>query len=160
MRLVSSELGNTPTICRASYVHPMVIARYVDDGETIPLPKARCSAANRGRHSAFGGRAGAGRVSRPAFSAIDAESVQPKGGSCSGRRLSTIRAESYVSAHGTRGDRSVGALVGRRRRSADHRSAPCSAGRARTCMAIFARWRMFTTLSQHALPSPARSGGA
>jgi DNA topoisomerase-1 len=49
MRLVSSELGNTPTICRASYVHPMVIARYVDDGETIPLPRSRRSAANRGR---------------------------------------------------------------------------------------------------------------
>jgi DNA topoisomerase-1 len=53
MRLVSSELGNTPTICRKSYVHPMVIARYLDDGETIPLPRARRSAANRGQaHSA------------------------------------------------------------------------------------------------------------
>ncbi|HTE48190.1 MAG TPA: hypothetical protein VK636_23295 [Gemmatimonadaceae bacterium] len=53
MRLVSSELGNTPTICRASYVHPMIIARYVDDGETIALPRARRNAANRGRaHSA------------------------------------------------------------------------------------------------------------
>jgi DNA topoisomerase-1 len=49
MRLVSSELGNTPTICRASYVHPMVIAKYVDDGETIPLPKSRRGAANAGR---------------------------------------------------------------------------------------------------------------
>ncbi len=38
MRLVASELGNTPAICRASYVHPMVLARYVDDGETIALP--------------------------------------------------------------------------------------------------------------------------
>src|SRR5580765_4665541 len=35
MRLVSSELGNTPTICRKSYVHPIVIARYLDEGETI-----------------------------------------------------------------------------------------------------------------------------
>jgi DNA topoisomerase I len=49
MRLVSSELGNTPTICRKSYVHPIVIARYLDDGETIALPPARRSAANRGR---------------------------------------------------------------------------------------------------------------
>ncbi|HEY4130572.1 MAG TPA: hypothetical protein VGM50_08130 [Gemmatimonadaceae bacterium] len=49
MRLVSSELGNTPTICRKSYVHPMVIARYLDEGETIPLPKSRRSAANRGQ---------------------------------------------------------------------------------------------------------------
>lgn len=39
MRLVSAELGNTPTICRASYVHPMVIARYLDGGETISLPR-------------------------------------------------------------------------------------------------------------------------
>ena len=48
MRLVSSELGNTPTICRKSYVHPMVIAQYVDEGETIALPKARRGASNLG----------------------------------------------------------------------------------------------------------------
>src|SRR5262249_58409046 len=49
MRLVSSELGNTAAICRASYVHPMVIARYLDEGETISLPRARRAATNRGR---------------------------------------------------------------------------------------------------------------
>jgi DNA topoisomerase-1 len=49
MRLVSSELGNTPTICRKSYVHPMIVARYLDDGETIPLPRARHHAANLGK---------------------------------------------------------------------------------------------------------------
>jgi len=49
MRLVSAELGNTPTICRKSYVHPMVIARYLDHGETISLPRARRKAADRGR---------------------------------------------------------------------------------------------------------------
>ena len=49
MRLVSTELGNTPTICRKSYVHPIVIARYLDDGETIALPRARRNAANRGQ---------------------------------------------------------------------------------------------------------------
>jgi DNA topoisomerase-1 len=49
MRLVSSELGNTATICRKSYVHPMVIARYLDEGETIPLPRARRRASNKGR---------------------------------------------------------------------------------------------------------------
>lgn len=49
MRLVSSELGNTPTICRKSYVHPIVIARYLDAGETIPLPRARRTAGNRGQ---------------------------------------------------------------------------------------------------------------
>ena len=53
MRLVSSELGNTPTICRKSYVHPMVVARYLDDGETISLPRARRTAPDRGQaHSA------------------------------------------------------------------------------------------------------------
>jgi DNA topoisomerase-1 len=51
MRLVSSELGNTPTVCRSSYVHPMVIARYVDDGETITLPRARRSRPSDERHS-------------------------------------------------------------------------------------------------------------
>ena len=49
MRLVSSELGNTPTICRKSYVHPIVIAHYLDEGETIPLPRARRQASNRGQ---------------------------------------------------------------------------------------------------------------
>ena len=38
MRLVASELGNTPAICRASYVHPIIVARYLDEGETIRLP--------------------------------------------------------------------------------------------------------------------------
>ena len=37
MRLVASELGNTPAICRSSYVHPIVTARYLDAGETIRL---------------------------------------------------------------------------------------------------------------------------
>ena len=37
MRIVASELGNTPAICRSSYVHPMVLARYVDEGETIGI---------------------------------------------------------------------------------------------------------------------------
>jgi DNA topoisomerase-1 len=45
MRLVASELGNTPTICRKSYVHPLVVARYLDDGETIRLsPRHRAGA--------------------------------------------------------------------------------------------------------------------
>lgn len=35
LRLVAAELGNTPAICRASYVHPIVLARYVDEGDTI-----------------------------------------------------------------------------------------------------------------------------
>ncbi|MEO8880218.1 MAG: DNA topoisomerase IB [Gemmatimonadaceae bacterium] len=39
IRLVSAELGNTPAICRASYVHPIIIARYLDHGETI-MPRA------------------------------------------------------------------------------------------------------------------------
>lgn len=49
MRLVSWELGNTPTICRKSYVHPIVVARYLDESETIPLPRARRAAADRGQ---------------------------------------------------------------------------------------------------------------
>jgi DNA topoisomerase-1 len=35
VRLVAAELGNTPAICRKSYVHPILIARYLDAGETI-----------------------------------------------------------------------------------------------------------------------------
>ena len=49
MRLVSYELGNTPTICRKSYVHPIVIARYLDEGDTIGLPRARRHALDLGQ---------------------------------------------------------------------------------------------------------------
>jgi DNA topoisomerase-1 len=44
-RLVAAELGNTPAICRASYVHPLVIARYVDAGVTIGDAAAKSSVA-------------------------------------------------------------------------------------------------------------------
>ncbi|MEX2179088.1 MAG: hypothetical protein WD801_10290 [Gemmatimonadaceae bacterium] len=47
MRLVASELGNTPAICRSSYVHPMVVARYLDAGETIVLTRRRGRSARR-----------------------------------------------------------------------------------------------------------------
>ena len=52
MRLVAAELGNTPAICRASYVHPMVIARYVDEGETIRLPARHRAEPDAYAHSA------------------------------------------------------------------------------------------------------------
>lgn len=41
VRLVAAELGNTPAICRKSYVHPVVIARYLKSGATIDLPMRR-----------------------------------------------------------------------------------------------------------------------
>ena len=51
MRLVAAELGNTPTVCRSSYVHPMVIARYLDEGETIALPRRSKAGSSVERHS-------------------------------------------------------------------------------------------------------------
>ncbi len=39
VRLVAAELGNTPTICRKSYVHPVVVMKYLRSGTTITLPK-------------------------------------------------------------------------------------------------------------------------
>lgn len=51
MRFVASELGNTPAICRKSYVHPLVVARYVDDGETIKLPARHTPNADVYAHS-------------------------------------------------------------------------------------------------------------
>jgi DNA topoisomerase I len=47
MRLVAGELGNTPTICRKSYVHPIVINKYLKS-KMIELPAPR-----RGRVSRF-----------------------------------------------------------------------------------------------------------
>jgi len=51
MRFVSAELGNTPTICRESYVHPIVLARFLDEGETIVLPRRRGAATVPGGHT-------------------------------------------------------------------------------------------------------------
>ena len=45
VRLVAAELGNTPAICRKSYVHPIIIARYMKSGALIqPEMKARRNA--------------------------------------------------------------------------------------------------------------------
>jgi DNA topoisomerase-1 len=46
MRLVAGELGNTPTICRKSYVHPIVINKYLKS-KMIDVPRTR------GRRSRF-----------------------------------------------------------------------------------------------------------
>jgi len=51
MRLVAAELGNTPAICRKSYVHPIVLARYLDEGETIRLPERYHGTASAYAHS-------------------------------------------------------------------------------------------------------------
>jgi DNA topoisomerase-1 len=51
MRLVAAELGNTPAICRKSYVHPIVVARYLDEGETIRLPDRYHATASEYAHS-------------------------------------------------------------------------------------------------------------
>ena len=50
-RLVAAELGNTPAICRASYVHPLVIARYMDAGVTIDVEPVGRRSANAAGHS-------------------------------------------------------------------------------------------------------------
>jgi DNA topoisomerase-1 len=46
MRLVAGELGNTPTICRKSYVHPVLIAQYHKRRTILPTTR-------RGRFSRF-----------------------------------------------------------------------------------------------------------
>lgn len=51
LRFVAAELGNTPAICRKSYVHPMVIARYIDEGETIKLPPSHTAGGETYAHS-------------------------------------------------------------------------------------------------------------
>jgi DNA topoisomerase-1 len=48
VRLVASELGNTPTICRKSYVHPVVVMRYLRSGTTIALPQSVKSGSSNG----------------------------------------------------------------------------------------------------------------
>jgi len=46
VRLVAAELGNTPTICRKSYVHPVIVMRYLRSGTTITLPRHMGSSDN------------------------------------------------------------------------------------------------------------------
>lgn len=46
VRLVAAELGNTPTICRKSYVHPVIVMRYLRSGTTITLPNRASSSDN------------------------------------------------------------------------------------------------------------------
>jgi DNA topoisomerase-1 len=45
VRLSAAELGNTPAVCRSSYVHPILLARYLDDGETIDIDAVKRSRA-------------------------------------------------------------------------------------------------------------------
>lgn len=45
IREVADRLGNTPAVCRASYVDPRVIDRFLDEGRTVELR-------GRGRHAA------------------------------------------------------------------------------------------------------------
>ncbi|MDQ3243443.1 MAG: DNA topoisomerase IB [Gemmatimonadota bacterium] len=41
MRSVAPDLGNTPAIFRKSYVHPMVVTRYLKNGATIVIPEKK-----------------------------------------------------------------------------------------------------------------------
>ena len=54
LRCVAAELGNTPTVCRKSYVHPLVLARYLDEGTTIAPFLARTGRRAAGRVAASG----------------------------------------------------------------------------------------------------------
>ncbi|HEY0778431.1 MAG TPA: hypothetical protein VGD56_10755 [Gemmatirosa sp.] len=56
LRLVASELGNTPTVCRKAYVHPLVIARYLDEGTTIAPFLTRAAVTRANARAASGGR--------------------------------------------------------------------------------------------------------
>lgn len=40
VRFVAAELGNTPAIARKSYVHPVIISRYLKNGSTIQVEVA------------------------------------------------------------------------------------------------------------------------
>src|SRR5687768_1633101 len=47
VRMVAAELGNTPAICRKSYVHPTIFTRYLRNGATIAVPTHGRTAASR-----------------------------------------------------------------------------------------------------------------
>ncbi len=49
VRFVAAELGNTPAICRKSYVHPILITRYLKNGSTILVKHPRRPSSRRSR---------------------------------------------------------------------------------------------------------------
>jgi Topoisomerase IB len=52
VRMVASELGNTPTILRKSYVHPVILSRYLKNGSRIQLPgKSRKASKSKTGHT-------------------------------------------------------------------------------------------------------------
>jgi DNA topoisomerase-1 len=53
---VSEQLGNTPSVCRACYVHPEVIDRYLD-GTMVEALSRRARGAGRGAHALRAGEA-------------------------------------------------------------------------------------------------------
>lgn len=50
VRLVAAELGNTPAICRKSYVHPVILTRYLRSGATISVPRRSAKHIPPGKH--------------------------------------------------------------------------------------------------------------
>ena len=50
VRLVAAELGNTPAICRKSYVHPLILTRYLRNGATISVPRRPARTSATGHH--------------------------------------------------------------------------------------------------------------
>lgn len=50
VRLVAAELGNTPAIARKSYVHPMILTRYLRSGATITVPRRSEKGLTPGKH--------------------------------------------------------------------------------------------------------------
>jgi DNA topoisomerase-1 len=53
---VAQQLGNTPTVCRACYVHPEVIDRYLD-GTMVEALQRRARGVGRGSHALKAGEA-------------------------------------------------------------------------------------------------------
>ena len=51
VRVVAAELGNTPAIARKSYVHPIILTRYLKNGATISLPGSKPSRLSRVGHT-------------------------------------------------------------------------------------------------------------
>ena len=50
VRLVAAELGNTPAISRKSYVHPIILTRYLKSGATITIPRRSAKKSAPGKH--------------------------------------------------------------------------------------------------------------
>ena len=128
---VSARLGNTPTVCRASYIHPRIVDSYLN-GEPLPVPSTtghvegdgpgglRLEGEGRAEFLARGGEVAATAPTAPVFG----RALEP-----SGVILVTSRSGDHAEDEMPRGDKSK--YTAKQQRKAGHIAVSRNAEHAR-----------------------------